>query len=183
MDENNSSPLEPEPSEKGMTRGSFLRKIWWGAVGVAGLELVGGLVSSLKPHIAAGSFGTKVSVATVEEIQAMPVGTVSYYIDQRLYISKVEANGILVMYRKCTHLGCVVPWVPGDPSDDNLAKTGRFHCPCHGGQYDRYGVVHAGPPPRPLDLFAVSIDGDEVVVDTGKIISRSKFDESQITKV
>ena len=180
MDENNSRPEEPQ---KGMTRSSFLRRMWWGAVGVAALETVGGLVASLKPHIAAGAFGTKVDIATVADLEALPVGTVKYYPDQRCYISKVEKNGILAMYRKCTHLGCVVPWVPTEPSDDKLAKEGRFHCPCHGGQYDRYGVVHAGPPPRPLDLFAVSIDGNNVVVDTGKIISRSNFDESQITKV
>lgn len=184
MDENNTCPLQqPEPPETGITRGGFLRRIWWTAIGVLGLEAIGGLVGSLKPQIAAGAFGSKINVATVDEILAMPVGTVSYFVDQRLYISKIETNGILAMYRKCTHLGCVVPWVPGEPSDDNLAATGRFHCPCHGGQYDRYGVVHAGPPPRPLDLFAVNIDGGEVVVDTGTVISRSKFEESQVTKL
>jgi Rieske Fe-S protein len=41
----------------------------------------------------------------------------------------------------CTHLGCTVRWE---------SNAGQFHCPCHGGVYDRAGAVVSGPPPRPL---------------------------------
>ncbi len=66
-----------------------------------------------------------------------------------------------------------------------LASTcGRvFNYPCHGSIFDRYGVVHAGPAPRLLDSFPISIEAGEVIVDTGTIIQRSGFDESQVTKV
>jgi Rieske Fe-S protein len=49
--------------------------------------------------------------------------------------------------------------------------------------FDRYGMVRAGPPPRPLDLFPISIVNKELVVDTGTIIQRSGFDQSQVTEV
>lgn len=182
MDENNRCPYQDEPEAEGVTRRHFLRTAWWAAVGVLALQGVAALVASLRPKVAQGSFGTKVNIATVDEIKAMPVGTVAYFREQRLYISKLD-GGVLALYRKCTHLGCVVPWVPNEPSEDSLANTGRFHCPCHGGIFDRYGIVHAGPPPRPMDIFAVAIDGENVVVDTGKVSSRSNFEQSQLTKV
>lgn len=56
----------------------------------------------------------------------------------------------------CTHLGCQVHWD---------AKTTRFQCPCHGGEYDAEGRVIAGPPPRPLESLAVRVDpGDGSVL-------------------
>ncbi|MBI4395998.1 MAG: Rieske 2Fe-2S domain-containing protein, partial [Elusimicrobia bacterium] len=37
-------------------------------------------------------------------------------------------------------------------------------CACHNGRYDLSGRNISGPPPRPLDLFNVRVEGDEVVV-------------------
>jgi len=50
-------------------------------------------------------------------------------------------GGIAAAYRKCTHLGCTVPWNAGED---------QFHCPCHGSLYDKHtAVVKGGPAPRP----------------------------------
>ncbi len=146
------------------------------------VEATGGFVASLWPKLRPGSFGSMFSVASVEEARAMPVGTVTYFLEQRFYLSRVE-SGFLALYRKCPHLGCVVPWLADQPSEDELAAEGRFNCPCHAGVFDRYGVVHAGPPPRPMDLFPITIENGEVVVDTGTVIERSEFDESQVTEI
>mmetsp|Transcript_29666 Transcript_29666/g.53139 ORF Transcript_29666/g.53139 Transcript_29666/m.53139 type:complete len:233 (-) Transcript_29666:214-912(-) len=48
----------------------------------------------------------------------------------------------------CTHLGCVVPWVP---------SANKFCCPCHGSQYDENGKVVRGPAPLSLGLAHTSI--------------------------
>ena len=171
------------PDEKsGLTRRQFLSRAWWAASGLLVVEATGGFVASLWPKLKAGSFGSKFSIATVEEARAMPVGTITYFREQRFYLSRVE-SGFLALYRKCVHLGCVVPWAADDASEDDLAANGRFSCPCHGGIYDRYGLVRAGPPPRPLDLFPITIEDGEVMVDTGTVIVRSEFNESQVTKI
>ena len=57
----------------------------------------------------------------------------------------------------CTHVGCPVRWEPG---------ADFFMCPCHGGVFHRDGTVAAGPPPRPLALYAVRVRGGQVEVRT-----------------
>lgn len=182
MVERVSPPGDGNGKAKGLTRRQFLSRAWWIAAGVVSLEAIGGLVGSLWPRTTEGSFGSRIKVATLEEARAIPVGTVTYFPEQRFYLSRVE-SGFLALYRKCTHVGCVVPWQPDDPSEDDLSEKGRFNCPCHGGIFDRYGVVHTGPPPRPLDIFPITIEGGELVVDTGTVVQRSDFDESQVTGI
>ena len=55
----------------------------------------------------------------------------------------------------CTHLGCTVYW----QSDKK-----EFFCPCHNGRFDKDGNVLSGPPPAPLDLYRVEIEGNNVFV-------------------
>jgi cytochrome b6-f complex iron-sulfur subunit len=55
----------------------------------------------------------------------------------------------------CTHLDCTVQYKPDDK---------HIWCACHNGHYDLNGNVISGPPPRPLEGYAVFIrDGDVVV--------------------
>jgi cytochrome b6-f complex iron-sulfur subunit len=55
----------------------------------------------------------------------------------------------------CTHLGCIVAW---------QEQAGEFQCPCHGGRFSAEGQVLGGPPPKPLESFAVQLDGDQLKV-------------------
>jgi cytochrome b6-f complex iron-sulfur subunit len=41
-----------------------------------------------------------------------------------------------------------------------------FECPCHGSKYNRVGEKKAGPAPRGLDHWPMTIDGDSVTIDT-----------------
>src|SRR5207247_9809015 len=53
-------------------------------------------------------------------------------------------GGIIAAYRKCTHLGCTVPYV---------AAENRCHCPCHGSLYTKLtAVAECGRAPQPLQL-------------------------------
>jgi Rieske Fe-S protein len=64
-------------------------------------------------------------------------------------------EGALVAYsQKCTHLSCaVVPKI----------DEGILHCPCHEGYFDlATGRNIAGPPPRPLPIIELEIDGDDI---------------------
>ena len=55
----------------------------------------------------------------------------------------------------CTHLECTVQ------------HRGREHdvwCACHNGVYDLQGRNVSGPPPRPLEVYDVHVQGEDVVV-------------------
>jgi Rieske Fe-S protein len=55
----------------------------------------------------------------------------------------------------CTHLNCTVQY---------REAGSQIWCACHNGTFDLNGKVVAGPPPRPLDEFAVHVRGDDVVI-------------------
>lgn len=62
----------------------------------------------------------------------------------------------------CTHLECTVQYKP---------ETSQIWCACHNGIYDLSGNVVSGPPPRPLDKFAVNLRGEPGQEDV--VISRT----------
>lgn len=162
--------LNERIDEQEIPRRRFLFWAWGAAlVGLAGQSLAG-LLQFFRPMVEPGSFGGQVKAGRIEEF---PIGSISHVQKGRFYISRLD-EGVLAMWHRCTHLGCTVPW--RDDED-------RFHCPCHGGIYNKQGEVLAGPPPRPLDLFPVEIVDGEIVVDTGQVIERGRFDPSQATRV
>ena len=55
----------------------------------------------------------------------------------------------------CTHLSCIVQY-------DSERKL--IWCACHNGQYDLSGKVISGPPPRPLQPYAVHVRTDQLVI-------------------
>ena len=61
-------------------------------------------------------------------------------------------HGFVVLYQKCSHLGCRVPF---------CVSSQWFECPCHGGKFNRVGEKRDGPPPRGMSRFlgAVAADG------------------------
>ena len=62
----------------------------------------------------------------------------------------------------CTHLDCTVQYKP---------DTSQIWCACHNGLYDLAGNVVSGPPPRPLERFAVNVRGEPRSEDV--VVSRT----------
>jgi len=58
----------------------------------------------------------------------------------------------------CTHLGCIVQY-----RDD----IGHIWCACHNGHFDLNGQNIEGPPPVPLERYAVNVRDDQIVVSKG----------------
>jgi cytochrome b6-f complex iron-sulfur subunit len=83
----------------------------------------------------------------------------------------MEDGGFLAVSRKCTHLGCTIPW---------LNKEKRFACPCHGSAFDINGEVINAPAPRALDIYNLFIENRIIKVDTSKPIKRSGFRPDQL---
>jgi len=61
----------------------------------------------------------------------------------------------LALSAVCTHLGCIVQWLP---------EKHEFLCPCHGGRFSSEGKVLGGPPPEPLPSFPVTLSDDQILV-------------------
>ncbi|MCK5730207.1 MAG: Rieske (2Fe-2S) protein [Draconibacterium sp.] len=90
----------------------------------------------------------------------------------KFYLSVFEDGGMLAISIKCTHLGCIV-----QPNNDG------FLCPCHASAFDKHGEVLSPPATRALDIFPISIEKGEVLVDTSNPIKRKGFRKSQLTYV
>lgn len=99
---------------------------------------------------------TRVKVGRPE---AFPVGTVLLMARQKLIVAR-SAEGFVAMSATCTHLGCMTRYEPAEK---------RIFCPCHGSQFDTSGNVTGGPAPRPLPRLAMTLEGDQLVVDTRKL--------------
>jgi Rieske Fe-S protein len=54
-----------------------------------------------------------------------------------------------------THLQCIVQSRPA---------LEHIWCACHNGHFDLFGRNIAGPPPRPLEPYEVSVRGDDIIV-------------------
>ena len=91
-----------------------------------------------------------------------PPDSVTMIVDQKAYIVRAKEGYFYAMSAVCTHLGCITGW----KSDEGIIA-----CPCHGSRYDKEGNVIAGPAPRPLQRFQISLgDKSELVVDKGTIV-------------
>ena len=55
----------------------------------------------------------------------------------------------------CTHMECNVTYKPDDK---------KFYCACHKGWFDDTGKNIEGPPPKPLEFFEVTVEGEKLIV-------------------
>jgi cytochrome b6-f complex iron-sulfur subunit len=173
------APADPETL--GVNRRQFFNRSIVAAqslvLGSFSLAIIGFLWPSLS-----GGFGGKVKAGDVKDIlsQISEKKEPFYVPEARAYINpypeaslpaakKVYSDsilpemqaGIVVLYQKCVHLGCRVPW----------CKTSQwFECPCHGSKYNRVGEKKGGPAPRGLDRFPADVAGGQVTINTGIVV-------------
>ncbi len=165
--QNQQETTQSEPSRR-----SFLTKLWMGLGILAIAEFLGVAIAFLrprKPRIKEGDFGSIIIAGVVDDFSP---NSVTAFRRGHFYLSRLDSGGFLALSRKCTHLGCTVPWVP---------KKKRFVCPCHASSFDIKGNVINPPAPRALDYYPVTIENNIVKVDTGKRTKRKRFREAQVT--
>jgi len=160
-------------SESGNRR-DFIMRLGIGA-GVVGLAAQGGAsLRSLVPNV---SYDAPTTVRLGQPSE-YPDG-LKFLPDQRLFVFR-EGKTFHAISAACTHLGCTVRaealprpetrTVKGQP----LRMTHRFLCPCHGSKYSGDGGNLAGPAPRPLVWFELSVSPDDgqLVVDLARQVDR-----------
>jgi cytochrome b6-f complex iron-sulfur subunit len=150
-------------------RRQLLRLGFLGGTLLAVTEISALIYPFLKPNKIVG-LGAKIPMGSKEAVLAQFAAANDAPIlnSQGKFFLLHPEGGIIAAYRKCTHLGCSVPYV---------AAENRFHCPCHGSLYNKKtAVVEGGPAPKPLQLFHITDTNGTLVVDTNplNVIDRTK---------
>ncbi|MEO5985636.1 MAG: Rieske 2Fe-2S domain-containing protein [Candidatus Limnocylindria bacterium] len=167
-----------------LSRRSFMRRVLGAGVGLMSLEFVGGTLAFLWPNISEG-LGGRLRAGTIDEILAATPRFAEGYphgvVAARSFLVNVPAaralaggtpspntapaaGDMIALWRKCPHLGCMVP--------ELCDSVKRFECRCHGSTYNILGEkLEKGPAERGMDRFAVLVEDDgSVVIDTGEIL-------------
>ncbi|MFV1963279.1 MAG: ubiquinol-cytochrome c reductase iron-sulfur subunit [Acidimicrobiia bacterium] len=188
------APLETISAvEYGVTRRKFFNRAIGAVFGLFMLQFALAGLAFFWPKLK-GGFGTPVKAGSVESLKAevIQAGTIvpkaipsaqawivpfdmnllpgSQYEEFPFLVVGGEEDGVglMALWHRCVHLGCRVP---------ECIPSQGFECPCHGSKYNAHGEYAAGPAPRNLDRFGVSINAaGELVIDTGTIVQtpRSK---------
>jgi cytochrome b6-f complex iron-sulfur subunit len=166
--------LKDDTAEPDSDRRKLLTALGWGSLAiVAGT----GAISTLKfmfPRVlfeppAYYKIGPLGQFVPTDQIDAHGVSMVllKWKKSNRTWIV-LEQDKMYAIFAKCTHLGCTPSWYEDDRT---------YKCPCHGSEFYSNGVNFAGPAPRPMDRFKVSIaDDGQVVVDTSTLFTFKDFD-------
>ena len=112
------------------------------------------MVSYLKPP--------KVAEANVQTVRAGTAiefppntGQIVKFGRMPVILIRMENGEFRAFAATCTHLDCIVQY---------RSDLGQIQCACHNGLYDLAGRNVSGPPPKPLEEFAVNVVNDEIMV-------------------
>jgi cytochrome b6-f complex iron-sulfur subunit len=163
-------PGRAQPIENNARRG-LLNGLWLALSGLALAETAWLVASFLKPLQSNGALDQPTKIFDAGPIDRFSRGSVTAFPQGRFYLVCAADGGFLALSRRCTHLGCTVPWDP---------EKGQFACPCHASVFDIRGDVIQSPAPRALDRFPVSIENKQVKVNIAKPIQRTAFRSDQV---
>ena len=155
-----------------VSRRSFL-SIVWSALGILAIfEFTILCVGFFRPKDTPDETKTLDTIIDAGPVEKYEPDSVTAFLRGRFYLSRLQDGGFLAISRRCSHLGCTVPWVK---------EKNQFICPCHGSAFDITGSVVRPPAPNALDLYPVTIENNRVRVNISRKITRSEFNNSQVT--
>jgi len=144
-------------SEEEVTRREFARYLVLGA-GTIAVANVGIAVWTQLRSINTGE--PRAIVAAVDVAVGEPFLFSYPGNDDPAILLRLTETDVVAFSQKCTHLGCVVFY---------QADEGRWHCPCHEGNFDaQTGEVISGPPTRPLGRIDVEVRDDGMIWALGR---------------
>jgi Rieske Fe-S protein len=71
-----------------------------------------------------------------------------------LFFRKTD-GGLMALKGVCSHMECNIAYKP---------EERKFYCSCHKGWFDENGKNIQGPPPKPLEIFVYTVEGDKLIV-------------------
>jgi Rieske Fe-S protein len=136
------------------TRRSFIDFLLSTSLGATLMSVVYPVVQFLIPPAVSEAQQNNVVAGSAKELKANS-GKVFKFGSRPAIVVRTPTGEFRAFSAICTHLNCTVQY-----RDDFQ----HIWCACHGGQFDLNGVNVAGPPPRPLEEYAVNLSGDDIVV-------------------
>ena len=101
-----------------------------------------------------GELDTHTVVAGAADELALNTAKIFRFGNKPGLLVRLPEGGYRAFAATCTHLDCTVQY--RDREHD-------IWCACHNGTYDLRGRNLSGPPPRPLEEYAVHVRGNEIV--------------------
>jgi cytochrome b6-f complex iron-sulfur subunit len=93
---------------------------------------------------------------TRKDIEAEPKRAKYFKFGRDLGIVFLTDTGeLMALSARCTHLDCTV---------QNRPDLGIIWCACHNGRYTYNGKNISGPPPKPLEQFAVNVSDSDIFI-------------------
>jgi cytochrome b6-f complex iron-sulfur subunit len=181
-----------EIAKQRMSRRRFMRRSMLAVWGISTTASVAGALYMLYPNLA-GQFGSAVTVGKKTDFAAalpkdfkkdeagvfyrqqakaylvhlskdtplLQKGTdLTDQLQSETIVKDADGSFWVALYQRCVHLGCTY---------DFRNECISFKCPCHGSHYNVDGEYLDGPAPRSADRFALSFQGQDVVIDTGTL--------------
>lgn len=137
-----------------VSRKSFLNTLITGAASALGLMILYPVFSFLKPPKQREVQVVSASAGKAADMQINDSKIIRFGNKPVIIIKKGEAD-YKAFSAVCTHLDCTVQY----KKDED-----KLWCACHNGRYDLQGKNVSGPPPRPLEKFAVNIKNGELII-------------------
>ena len=106
------------------------------------------------PPAVAESTSRSVVAAKVGELKQNSGKVFKFGSEPALLVLTAEGN-YKAFSAVCTHLSCTVQY---------RSDLREIWCACHNGIYDLMGRNVSGPPPKPLQVFGVHVQGEEIIV-------------------
>jgi cytochrome b6-f complex iron-sulfur subunit len=148
-----------DSSRRTMLVGSIAVGAGWLALGTAGVLSSGPVLARFMMPNGWEDPDPRVRIGPLRTFADMSPGQVNEDFKPQGVVIVRLSDSIAAVSPVCTHLGCVVNWLPDDR---------RFRCPCHGSGFSHDGINRDGPAPRPLERFAIAIEDGTLVVDKSR---------------
>jgi cytochrome b6-f complex iron-sulfur subunit len=141
-----------------LSRRYFLESVGFGAIGIAVAGSIALTGEYLSPNVLKEP-PTKFKAGLPENYSP---GSTTLNKEQKVYIMRAKEGYFYALSAVCTHLGCITNW---------KSEEGIIACPCHGSKFNTEGKKIAGPAPRPLQRFLMTLDDHgQLIVDKSIIV-------------
>jgi cytochrome b6-f complex iron-sulfur subunit len=142
------------PEKQSESKRSFLKVLLSGGLVALAGSILYPIFAYLKPPKQNEVEVTSVKAGKTSELEK-DSGKIVKFGSKPVILIKTADGTLKAFSAVCTHLDCTVQY---------KKELGLIWCACHNGKYDLSGRNVSGPPPRPLDEYRVTLQGDEISI-------------------